>query len=103
MGTFVIRIDFDISLIMKIYQITQTQNFYFLYPTPVNKQNKFLIKAPSLRYAEFLKLCLENGQILSPFDVNHPFQKVGLHTDGQTIIYEVLKEKLTLDWPIDVT
>lgn len=55
----------------------------YLYPWPINKQAKYLITAPSIRAAEYLKLLLE-GEWLS---VSPDFPTT-LHQDGVTTIYQ---------------
>ena len=83
---------------MKIYQMTKPiAGAIFLYPTPVIKNDKFLIYAPSSFYGEILKKCLDTGKLASPFAAVHSFRQKELHGDGETIIYEMIEEQFILN------
>ncbi len=82
----------------KIYRIAKSSYGIFLFLTPVDKLNTFLIQAPTQLHAELYKFLLDFGAILSPLDSLDLYQNVGTHTDGVTPIYELQWDDLKLEF-----
>jgi hypothetical protein len=73
---------------MRELKITNINGTIYLYPVPVIKEKKYLIRCASMETAkEIIHEILEN--ILShPDDSEENFQFVSIHTDQRTKIFE---------------
>lgn len=60
----------------------------FLYPVPVVKELKYLIKCPSDNYAAILQKLFKAKVLSHPDNGLGHLKSLGLHTDQQTSIYE---------------
>lgn len=73
---------------MRELKITTIQGFVFLYPIPVLRDNKYLIRCESEEKANELIDEVSNRLISHPDLHDHDFKVVGIHTDQQTEIIE---------------
>jgi hypothetical protein len=72
---------------MRELKITTIQGIIFLYPVPVIKEKKYLIRCESLEKANELIQEISNQKIQHPDNGSPDFQFVSLHTDQQTKIF----------------
>lgn len=80
----------------KIYRVSNSKFGILVYPTPVDKNATFLIIAPSIDHAEIYKHLLDFGALENPLNSPHLYEKMGIHTDGATPIYELKWNQLQL-------
>ncbi len=74
---------------MTVFKKTNIGDTILLYPTPVIKDKKYLIQTNSEIEAR-VKLALLNGGILkTPLEDETIYEKVKLHKDGKTQIYQL--------------
>ena len=71
-------------------------NKFFLYPTPVIKNQKYLIEVGK-SWADFFIFCLLHGFIPSPDGNLSYLREDRIHTDGKTMIYQVSIADLKFD------
>lgn len=75
---------------MRELKITTIQGIVYLYPVPVMKENKYLVRCASLEKANELIEEITHQKISHPDDPGQDFQAVSIHTDQQTKILEKL-------------
>jgi hypothetical protein len=80
----------------KIYRLAKSSFGILIFPTPVDKKNTFLIKAPSEFHGELYKYLLDYGALTSPIESPSLYIPEGLHTDGLTMIYRLNWDTLEL-------
>lgn len=73
----------------RIYRLLNSPFGILLFPTPVDKQNTFLIKAPTQFHGEIYKSLLDFGALDSPVESPDFYIYEGLHTDGKTHIFQL--------------
>lgn len=81
----------------KIYRISNSKFGVLIYSIPVEKDSMFLIIAPSVEHAEIYKHLLDFGALSNPLDSPRLYEKIGLHTDGFTPVYELKWGDLQLE------
>ena len=81
---------------MKLYRISTSKFGVLVYPTPVEKDAMFLIAAPSMGHAEIYKHLLDFGALNNPLQSSHPYERIRLHTDGVTPVFELKWSELEL-------
>lgn len=69
----------------------------FLYPLPVIKEQKYLLKVPP-KFASFFIKALKNDFLLPPELDWGLWNEVGVHTDQKTLIFTFDREKLKFDF-----
>jgi hypothetical protein len=79
----------------KIFKLAHSHEIY-LYPTPVDKKQTFLIKVESLFEGKLLKHLLDPGYLDDPLLTPDLYEPMGFHADQRTPVYQVLWEKLQL-------
>lgn len=72
---------------MRELKITTIQGIVYLYPVPVIKENKYLIRCGSIQAANKLIAKILEQAVVHP-DSRESFKVVGIHTDQQTEILE---------------
>jgi hypothetical protein len=80
----------------KIYRVSNSKFGILIYATPVDKNAMFLIIAPSVDHAEIYKHLLDFGALDDPLLSPHLYEKIGLHRDGTTPMYELKWSNLQL-------
>lgn len=70
------------------FKITTINGCIYLYPVPVMKEKKYLIRCESVEQAHVLMQEMANQKIPHPDKQNDKFKVIGLHTDQQTQILE---------------
>lgn len=76
-----------------IFKSVRVENKTFLYPFPIIKEKKYLIEIDE-KFADFYIHALEHGKLLS-FDENPLWMiEKTIHSDGNTIIYELNLESI---------
>lgn len=73
---------------MRDLKITTIQGTIYLYPVPVMKENKYLIRCGSIEKANELMAEVSKQAVDHPDKRNENFKVVGIHTDQQTEILE---------------
>lgn len=73
----------------KIYRIASSKYGILLFPTPVDKQSMYLINAPTLFHAEVYKHLLDFAALFSPLISKNQYEKVAVHSDGVTEIFDL--------------
>jgi hypothetical protein len=73
---------------MRVLKITTIKGKIFLYPVPVLKENKYLIRCASVQQANDLIIEISKQTLSHPDMPNDDFKVVGIHTDQQTEILE---------------
>ena len=73
---------------MRELKITTIKDVVYLYPVPVLKENKYLVRCESIEKAHELINDISNNNISHPDNYHEHFQVVSLHTDQQTKILE---------------
>jgi len=68
-------------------KVTTIQGMICLYPVPVIKEQKYLIRCDSLLDANKLIEEIATQKISHPDQTSNHFQDIGLHTDQQTKIF----------------
>ena len=72
---------------MRELKITMIQGIIYLYPVPVIKEKKYLIRCASLEIATVLIQEISNQKISHPDHSGPEFQFVSLHADQKTKIF----------------
>ncbi len=83
---------------MKNFKITTSTHGTVLYPTPVDKERTYLITAENLREARLLKHLLDPGYLRDPWEWPEVYRDVGVHADNRTPRYQLMWEKLRLEY-----
>ncbi len=83
---------------MKNYKITTSTHGTVLYPTPVDKARTYLITAETLREAKLLKHLLDPGYLRDPLEWPDVYREAGVHADKRTPRYQIIWEKLRLEY-----
>ena len=73
---------------MRELKITTIKDVVYLYPIPVLKENKYLVRCESIQKAHELIDDISNHKTSHPDNPHEHFQVVALHTDQQTKIFE---------------
>lgn len=73
---------------MRELKTTTIQGITFLYPFPVVKENKYLIRCESVEKANELVESIANKSIVHPDRSSDDFKEVEMHSDQQTRILE---------------
>jgi len=73
---------------MRELKITTIQGIIYLYPFPVMKEKKFLVRCESMQKALELIEAIKNQEISHPDELLQDFKFVSLHTDQKTRILE---------------
>jgi hypothetical protein len=81
---------------MKLHRISSSKFGVLVYPTPVDKNAMFLIAAPSIEHAELYKHLLDFGALNNPLQSSRLYERIRLHTDGVTPVYEMIWSELQL-------
>jgi hypothetical protein len=81
---------------MKLYRISSSKFGVLVYPTPVDKDAMFLIAAPTINHAEIYKHLLDFGALSNPLQSPSLYERIRLHTDGATPVYELKWGELEL-------
>jgi hypothetical protein len=83
---------------MKLYRISSSKFGVLVYPTPVEKDAMFLISAPSMEHAEIYKHLLDFCALNNPLQASHLYERIRLHTDRVTPVYELKWSELELEF-----
>lgn len=81
---------------MKLYRISKSKFGVLVYPTPVDKDAMFLISAPSMDHAEIYKHLLDFGALSNPLRSPNIYERIRVHTDGATPVFELKWAELEL-------
>jgi hypothetical protein len=73
----------------KIYKIAKSKFGVLIFPTPVDKKAMYLINAPTIEHAEIYKYLLDFGALKDPFIYPEHYQRIRIHTDAVTEIYDL--------------
>lgn len=73
---------------MRELKITNIQGIVFLYPVPVLKDNKYLIRCESIEKANELVASITKKTMAHPDQTSGDYKVIGIHTDQQTKILE---------------
>ena len=73
---------------MRELKITTIKDVVYLYPVPVLKENKYLVRCESMQKAHELIDDISKGKTSHPDNPNEHFKVIALHTDQQTKIFE---------------
>lgn len=79
------------------FRKVRVQDKTYLYPFPVLKGNKYLIEVKD-DFAEFLILSLKNQYLYSPDRDKDYLVEIGVHTDGNTPIFQIENSKLCFNF-----
>ncbi|MAE59559.1 MAG: hypothetical protein CME69_11800 [Halobacteriovorax sp.] len=84
---------------MTIFKKTKTEEIILLYPTPVIKDKKYLIQTGSEVEARVKLALLNSGILKTPLEDKTIYEKVRVHKDGKTKVYQLneVSEWLTLE------
>lgn len=84
---------------MTVFKKTKTEEIILLYPTPVIKNKKYLIQTGSEIEARVKLALLNSGILKTPLEDRTIYEKVRVHKDGKTKVYQLDKnsEWLTLE------
>jgi hypothetical protein len=82
----------------KIYRLLSSPFGVLLFPTPVDKQNTFLIKAPTHFHGEIYKYLLDFGALHSPLESADLYVHEGLHRDAKTHVYQLNWNNLKIEF-----
>lgn len=74
---------------MITFKKTKTEDVFFIYPTPVIKDKKYLIQTNSEIEARVKLALLNSGVLKTPLKDENIYEKVKLHKDGTTWIYQL--------------
>jgi hypothetical protein len=73
----------------KLYKIAKSKFGILIFPTPVDKKALYLINAPSIEHAKIYKYLLDFGALKDPFIYPEYYQRIRIHTDALTEIYDL--------------
>jgi len=73
----------------KQYKLTNTKEGYYLYPIPVDNNNKYLIYFKLQWEAEVFLSLLEHSLVSNPTISQDKYNYLKLHRDGKTKVYQV--------------
>jgi len=73
---------------MRDLKMTTIQGTIYLYPVPVLKEKKYLIRCASIEKANELMAEISQQAVIHPDIRDVSFKVVGIHTDQQTEILE---------------
>lgn len=80
----------------KQFKAVTTKDYCYLYPTPVIKDQKYLVQINPL--LENLFLCALKNSIIESFDSSlDSLIKTGVHTDGKTSIFRIDYDSIQLN------
>ena len=82
----------------RIYRLLNSPFGILLFPTPIDKQNTFLIKAPTQFHGEIYKYLLDFGALDSPLGSPDFYNLEGRHTDGKTHIFQLNWNNLKIEF-----
>jgi hypothetical protein len=80
----------------KVYKISNSSFGVLIYATPVEKNAMFLITAPSIEHAELYQHLLDFGALENPLHSPQLYEKISIHNDGSTPIYQLKWNALQL-------
>jgi hypothetical protein len=76
------------------FKLTQFKDMTFLYPSPVDLENKYLIECPSTEVAKIIQISLSKNFLMSP-DLHPSWIKwARTHQDQKTAIYVLVQSEL---------
>ena len=70
--------------------MTKISSGYLIFPFPPLKDKKWLITIESEAQAKTILSKLNSGQLEDPLKQKDLYQRRGLHTDGQTPLYQLI-------------
>lgn len=73
------------------FKTVEIDGIFHLYPIPVIKEKKYLLKCGSSDDAQKLITLIDKNIIEHPDTSTAVFERLGFHTDGKTPIYQLRK------------
>ncbi len=81
------------------FKISILNNIHYLYPYPVVKNKKYLVKASNSNQAMFIIKLFESSILASPIERQEYYFEPSLHTDEQTKIFSIRIDNIEIKLP----